>query len=119
MPNLKQRLLPYYQVANRLSRGSLDVVRVAIKNFGLARGAEAAASLAYYALFSLFPLLLVLISVVAFVLKSEDAHSVTVDFITQILPNSRVLIELNVQEILNRRGTIGLIGLVGGQLGCG
>ena len=112
-PTLKQRLLPHYQMVNRWSRGSLDVVRVAAKNFGLARGAEAAASLAYYALFSLFPLLLVLISVVAYVLKSEDAYTVTLDFITQILPNSRVLIELNIQEILSRRGTIGLIGLVG------
>lgn len=112
-PTLKQWLLPYYQVANRMSRGSLDVVRISIKNFGLARGAEAAASLAYYALFSLFPLLLVLISVVGFILKSGDAYKVTVEFISQILPNSRVLIELNVQEILNRRGAIGLIGLVG------
>ena len=113
MPTLKQRLLPHYQVANRLSRGSLDVVRVAIKNFGLARGAETAASLAYYALFSLFPLLLVLISAVGYILKSDDAYTITVDFITQILPNSRVLIELNIQEILNRRGAIGVIGLVG------
>lgn len=46
MPNLKERLLPHYLNANRMSRGSLDVVRIAIKNFGLARGAEAAASLA-------------------------------------------------------------------------
>jgi len=112
-PTLKQRLLPYYQLANRWSRGSLDVVRVTAKNFALARGAEAAASLAYYALFSLFPLLLVLISVVGYVLKSGDAYTVTLDFISQILPNSRVLIELNIQEILDRRGTIGLIGLVG------
>ena len=113
MPTLKQWLLPHYQVANRLSRGSLDVVRVAIKNFGLARGAETAASLAYYALFSLFPLLLVLISAVGYILKSDDAYTVTVDFITQILPNSRVLIEINIQEILNRRGAFGVIGLVG------
>ncbi|HWR65391.1 MAG TPA: YihY/virulence factor BrkB family protein [Bellilinea sp.] len=112
-PTLKQRLLPHYQMVNRWSRGSLDIVRVMVKNFGLARGAEAAASLAYYALFSLFPLLLVLISVVGYILKSGDAYTVTLDFITQILPNSRVLIELNIQEILNRRGTIGLIGLVG------
>lgn len=113
MPNIKQWLLPYYQIANRLSRGSLDVVRVAIKNFGLARGAEAAASLSYYALFSLFPLLLVLISVVGFVLKSDQAYQVTLDFIVQVLPNAEELIERNFQEVLNRRGAIGLIGLVG------
>lgn len=112
MPNLKERLLPHYINANRLSRGSLDVVRIALKNFGLARGAEAASSLAYYALFSLFPLLLVLISALGFVLKSGDAYSITLDFISEVLPNSRDLIERNFQEILNRRGTIGLIGLV-------
>lgn len=113
MPNLKERLLPHYQTANRWSGGSIDVVRVAIKNFSLARGAEAAASLAYYALFSLFPLLLVLISALGFVLESGRAYEVVVDFITTVLPNSRDLIERNFQEILNRRGTIGLIGLVG------
>lgn len=113
MPNLKEWLLPHYQVANRLSRGSLDVVRVAIKNFSLARGAEAAASLAYYALFSLFPLLLVLISVLGFILESGRAYVVVLDFITTVLPNSRDLIERNFIEILNRRGAIGLIGLVG------
>lgn len=113
MPDFKEWLLPYYQTANRWSRGYLDVIRVAIKNFGLARGSEAAASLAYYALFSLFPLLLVLISVLGFVLKSGEAYEVTLDFITQILPNSRDLIERNFDEILNRRGTMGLIGLAG------
>lgn len=113
MPNIKDRLLPHYQTANRWSKGSLDIVRVAIKNFGLARGGEAAASLAYYALFSLFPLLLVLISVLGFILKSGQAYDVVVNFITTVLPNSRGVIESNFQEILNRRGTIGLIGLVG------
>lgn len=113
MPNLKERLLPHYQNANRWSRGSLDVVRVAIKNFSLARGSEAAASLAYYALFSLFPLLLVLISVLGYILESGKAYEVVVAFITTVLPNSRGVIESNFQEILSRRGTIGLIGLVG------
>lgn len=113
MPNVKEWLLPYYQTANRLSRGSLDVVRVAIKNFTLARGAEAAASLAYYSLFSLFPLMLVAISVLGFVLKSGEAYQLTLDFVAQVLPNSRTLIEKNFQEILNRRGAIGIIGLVG------
>lgn len=113
MPNLKELLLPYYQKANRRSRGSLEIVRLTIKNFTVARGAEASASLAYYALFSLFPLMLVLISVLGFVLSSSDAYQVTLDFIAQVLPTSRSLIERNFQEILNRRGTIGLIGLVG------
>ena len=113
MPNLKELLLPYYQKANRISRGPLEVVRLTIKNFTVARGTEASASLAYYALFSLFPLMLVLISVLGFVLSSSDAYQVTLDFIAQVLPTSRSLIERNFQEILNRRGTIGLIGLVG------
>jgi len=112
MPNIKDRLLPHYHTANRWSKGSLDIVRVAIKNFGLARGGEAAASLAYYALFSLFPLLLVLIAVLGFILKSGQAYEVVLDFITTVLPNSR-----GVTRVIFRksqpRGTIGLFGLVG------
>lgn len=112
MPLLKNRLLPYYLRANKISRGSLEVIRVMMKGFTLVRGAEAAASLAYYALFSLFPLLLVLISATSFLLKTEEATSVTVEFIISILPNAEALIERNIQVILNRRGAFGTIGLV-------
>lgn len=113
MVDLKQAILPYYLRLNRFSRGTIEIIRVTLKNFTLARGSEAAASLAYYALFSLFPLLLILVSVAGFVLKREDAYQAVLTLVFQALPNAEPLIERNLQVILNRRGTIGVIGVLG------
>jgi membrane protein len=113
MPAWKEKILPYYQRANHLSRGTLEVIRVTIKHFSLSRGSEAAATMAYYAIFSLFPLLLVLISVAGFILKNQSAYDAVLEFILNILPNARSLLIRNVDVILNRSGTIGLIGLAG------
>ena len=110
---LRDKAHGYYLAADKASHGSLEVIRIAIKNFGLARGSEAAASLAYYALFSLFPLLLVLLSVTGFILRSDQAYTVTLDFVSRILPNAGGLIQANLQDILAKRGAVGAIGLVG------
>lgn len=113
MVDLKQAILPYYLRVNRFSRGTVEIIRVTIKNFTLARGSEAAASLAYYALFSLFPLLLILISVAGFVLNREDAYQAVLALVFQALPNAEPIVERNLQVILSQRGTIGAIGLLG------
>ncbi len=112
MATLKDRLLPYYVRANSISRGSLEVIRISLKSFTQVRGAEAAASLAYYALFSLFPLIIILISVTSFLLRTEEAVEAVVQFILQIIPNAQGLIERNIQVILNRRTTFGTVGLI-------
>ncbi|WP_299024219.1 YihY/virulence factor BrkB family protein [uncultured Thermanaerothrix sp.] len=108
---LKIRTL--YRRANRLSRGSLHIIRLTVLRFSQARGAEAAASLSYYALFSLFPLLLILISVLGFVLRREDAYQITLNLVVELMPGAQSLIERTLQEVLSRRSTYGLIGLLG------
>ena len=113
MPSLKELVLPYYLRINRASRGVLEILRVTLKHFSRARGSEAAASLSYYALFSLFPLLLVLISAVGFVIRSENAYQVVVRMVYEVIPTSQSLIDRNLNVILDRRATLGLIGLVG------
>ncbi len=113
MSKVLQKLKAYYYRANRFSRGTLEIIRLTIWNFSINRGAEASASLSYYALFSLFPLLLVLISVSGYILKSQETYESIVQMVLMALPNSQVLIERNLQEILDRRGAIGLIGLIG------
>lgn len=113
MVDLKEFILPYYLRLNRFTRGTLEIIRRTIKNFTLARGSEAAAALSYYALFALFPLLLVLTSIAGFILKSEDSYKAVLEFVFEILPNAEPIIERNLQVILNLRGTIGAIGLIG------
>jgi membrane protein len=102
-----------YTWLNTHTGGALNVLREAVERFGEAHASEAAASMAYYAIFSLFPLLLFLVAVGSSVLESQEAQQAIVDNITQILPTARRLIERNVQQVLELRGTVGVIGLIG------
>jgi len=111
--NIKDIILPYYLRANQMSRGTLEIFRVTLKNFTLARGAEGAATLSYYALFSLFPLLLVFISIAGFILKNQTVYNNVFEYVLIVLPNAGSLIERNIDVILNRSGTAGLIGIAG------
>jgi membrane protein len=69
--------------------------------------------MAYYAFFSLFPLLLFLVSAGGYFLESEQVYAQVREFVAQAFPISREVIESNLRQILELRGTIGLLGLVG------
>lgn len=111
--DLKDRLNTLVERVDRLSGGALSIIQDAMERFGDTRAPEAAAGMAYYALLSLFPLLLVLVSVGGFFLRQEQARQEVVFFITQAIPISENLIARNIDQILELRGTVGVIGLVG------
>lgn len=113
LERLQEKLEHVYQRANRHSGGTLDIIRLALLQFNALRGAEAAASIAYYAIFSLFPLLLLLVSIIGFLLVNFEAPGEVLDVIDLIAPVSREFIQENLAEILERRGTGGIIGLIG------
>lgn len=113
MSKLGDAIKAVYERANDLSGGSLDIMRNAVQRFSDARAPEAAASMAYYAVFSLFPLLLVLVGVGSFFLKSEQAYRKVVEFAAEAFPISRDLIERNIQRVLELRGPVGIVGLMG------
>lgn len=102
-----------WQRVNDWSGGWLGAFRDAIQQFGEMRAAQAAAGLAYYTFFSLFPLLLVLVAISGFFLKGDQAYQETINFIQDAIPASQSLIEQNVQRVLELRGRVSLIGLVG------
>jgi membrane protein len=107
------RLKDAYKTADRLSGGLLGLLKDSFRRFGDARAPEAAASMAYYAFFSLFPLMLTLIALGSFFLEREQASQQVVEFVVQGIPISRELIERNVKQVLDLRGTVGVVGLVG------
>jgi membrane protein len=113
MTSFADRARAVYQRANKLSGGSLRILRDTFESFKEARGAEAAAGLAYYAFFSLFPLLIALVAVGSSVLKREQVYQQTVMFVSQAFPASQELIVRNVQRILELRGAVGIFGLIG------
>lgn len=110
---LKNVLRPIYQRVNHLSGGSLGIMKDAFQRFNEARASQAAAAMAYYALFSLFPLLLALVAAWSFVLEREQAFQQVVGFVTEAIPISQALIEKNIQRVLELRGAVGLVGLLG------
>lgn len=100
------------QRLDELSGTRLGIVRHAIESFGEARGAQAAASMAYYAFFSLFPLLLALVAATGFFVADADAEQEVLRFVSQAIPVSRALIERNIEQVLALRGSVGIVALV-------
>ncbi|MCU0519172.1 MAG: YihY/virulence factor BrkB family protein [Anaerolineae bacterium] len=112
---LRHRLRPLYHRADARSQGILGILRSAIQRYGEGQASQAAAGLAYYIFFSLFPLLLILVTVATYVLElnSDEAFSQAVGFITQAIPVSHDLIANNLKTVLDLRGAVGLVSLVG------
>jgi len=105
---------------SRLGCAAYTVLGIAIRRFGEAEAAGAAAGLAYYALFALFPLLLFLVYLGSSVLHVGDIRRQVLGLIGQLFPTSREIIIENVQQVLALRGatrTISVIALLWSSLG--
>lgn len=73
---------------------------------------EAAAAIAYYAIFSLFPLLLFLIAIYSSVLQSNELQAQVLTYCDQFLPGSRNIVSENIKQVIELRGTVGVLGMV-------
>jgi membrane protein len=109
---ISNRISRVYQRANQISGNRLIIIRDAIQTFTITRANQAAASLAYYVIFSLFPLLLVLISAGSFFLNSDQVYLRVSKLIDQSIPDSAQWIDQNLNQVLQQRGTVGIIGLI-------
>ncbi|MFH1680956.1 MAG: YihY/virulence factor BrkB family protein [Candidatus Eisenbacteria bacterium] len=89
------------------------VIGGAIMSLDRARGLEAAATMAFFALFSLFPLVLLLVVVGGTALKHSMSSEEILETAIRILPVSQDLIRRNIVAILDSRGTVGVVGLIG------
>ena len=102
-----------YTHANRVSRGILGILVDAVQSFIDANAGEGAASIAYYALFSLFPLLIFLVSTGSIILQSAPVQEQVLGFTGELLPSSQQFVANNIQQILELRGTAGVVAVVG------
>jgi len=68
--------------------------------------------LAYYAFFSLFPLLLALIAGGSYFLNSQQVFQNVTQVVQKAIPISTQLITENLQQVLDIRGTVGIISLL-------
>ncbi len=90
----------------------------ALKGFGTDRCTSLAAAIAYYALLSIFPLVIFAIGLAGFFLHNDTGAQERV--ITGILNNlplsedtGRADLQRTIQDVASKRGTAGLIGLIG------
>ncbi len=113
MEKLTELLESVYRRADDLTGGRLGILKDALDSFNEAKGGDVAAALAYYTMFSLFPMLLALIAAGSFFLEAEQVQREVVRLVTQAVPISEELIRSNVEQVLDNRGTIGVVGLVG------
>jgi membrane protein len=108
-----RRIQKFLEAINDLTRGAVEIMILTVRRFGEARAAENAASLAYYTLFSIFPFFLALIAAGSFLLERNEVYQQIQTFIIEAFPVSRNLIQENLDTVLARRGTVGVIGIVG------
>lgn len=95
-----------YLRLNDRTGGTLGVVRHALTNLSRNRGAEASASLAYYALFSIFPILLVIVSAGSVFLEQELVKAKLLEAVMSFLPISAPTVNDHIDAVLKARGAV-------------
>lgn len=111
-PLILKRLENFYKEINNRSGNRIAIIRRSFQTFEKARASQASAGLAYYALFSMFPLLLVLIAGGSYFLNDQQAYNKVIQLVQASVPGSPQWIDENLRQVLNIRGTVGVIGLL-------
>jgi membrane protein len=107
-----QWLNSLYHRVNHLSGGVLEVLRITLERFTEERGAETAASLAYYAFFSIFPMLLVFIVVGSFFVDTEVLQIQMLNLLEGVIPGAEDLVIQNINHVLRLRGAVTFVALL-------
>ncbi len=103
----------YFAKANQKSFGILGIFRFAVERFSEMRGVEGSASIAFFTIFGLPPLLIVVVTVASYYLEIPDIQEQIIQVIEEILPIPPDVIIEFLEGILNQRGAVGIIGLIG------
>lgn len=76
-------------------------------------GSNMAAAIAYYGFLSLFPLLLGMFGLLGMFLSSQTIQQQIMSFVQENLPSASDVIVSNIQGVMQYRGTLGIIGIIG------
>lgn len=110
---LAEKARHLYDESNRVLGGTPAILAETLRTFSLARASEAAASISYYAMFSLFPLALAVITAGSFFLEKEMIQQRVLEWVATTLPTAQDLIIANLRNVLEQRGSVGVIALLG------
>ena len=72
-----------------------------------------AANISFYALFSIIPIGMITVSVAGyFIGSSENAHAEIFKFISEVLPVGKDIISANIQSVMEKKSSLGIVGLI-------
>jgi len=108
----KGTLKSTYHQADKFSGGVLGIIRNTIQRFTQERGAEAAASLAYYIFFSLFPMVLVIIVIGSFFVDRDVVQTNLLNLLQGVLPGVKEIVIENINQVLQLRGSVTFLALI-------
>lgn len=108
-----EQLENFFSIANEKTFGFLGIIRNAIERFSEMHAIEGSASIAFFTIFGLPPLLIVLVTVASYYLEIPDIQEGIIQVIRDIVPIPPDLIIDFIEGILNQRGAVGVIGLIG------
>lgn len=112
MVRLQQGIDRLFLTVDRFLGGRLSLLLRTALAFDQDDGAVMSRSIAYYALFSLFPLMLILMAFSTSVLASAEAEQLVLRLVENFLPAARDLVQEHIEEVLDARGTIGILAAI-------
>lgn len=94
-------------------RGTTKLLFEAIKKSVDDHAKDLAAAIAYWSFFSIFPLAIGILSVAGYFLGSEEAQVQVYRIVAESLPGSADFVQSLLTDVIQHRGTLGLVGLLG------
>ncbi|MDM8532725.1 YihY/virulence factor BrkB family protein [Anaerolineales bacterium HSG25] len=102
-----------YRYINRLTWGVFGILVDTIQHCIELQVVHGAAAIAYYALFSLLPIALFSIAFASLVLQNKEIQDTVLGYAEYFIPTSSALVQGNIDQLLEYRNTVGLVGTVG------
>jgi len=87
----------------------IQTVREAMRHYTT----DSAAAIAFWMFFSVFPLLLGILGVTGYLAESEELKAIIFNSLTELLPGSADLVKNNVEAVMQRRGALTWVGIIG------
>jgi membrane protein len=109
---IPERLFPLYRKVNRITFGILEILLFTINRFSVERGAEGAASTAFFTIFAIFPLLIVIVAIGSYFIDGAQLKNQIIQIIEFAIPVYRDFVFTNIERVFNQREAVGIVALI-------
>ncbi len=109
---IPERIYPIYKRVNRFTFGTLEMLLFAINRFTVERGAEGAASTAFFTVFAIFPLLIVIVAIGSYFLDGAQLKTQIIQLVEFAIPVYQDFVFTNIERVFNQREAVGIVALI-------